>query len=598
MTPTLPIGNARSVNWTSARSVYWSSNEGIKSIPALNVLNVTLEDEHSIKILVASPKGSNKLRVKTIELVAADAEKAKEWVPLVNRAAYKDSKRGKRFKVIINPFSGTGKASETFHKEVKPLFEAAGSTWDITLTERKNHAKEIAQTLALSMYDAIVTVSGDGIVHELINGLLSRPDAAEITIPIGCIPGGSGNGISVSLTGNKYGYSASYSALGVIKGKSFKMDICSITQGENRYFSFISQTYGIVADCDLGTEHLRWMGDLRFTWGALKYILQGKRYSCQIAVKVEENDIQTIKESYRNSQQNSKAAVPSAKDTISGSIIDTYGSVNDSVPNDWTVYDEDIWMFWAGKIPYVARDMCCFPCASPNDGFLDLMIAFKKNVSRTKAIKFMGWMETGKHIDAEEENTSARIRRVRDTPQILGPLGSHALSQLTGSINSIVLLDELLLVAAKQDSEDIFEDILSQPNTYNINHADSIGNTALHYAAQFGSLTLVRRLLGQKNINVNSQNTILGDTPLHKAVQYTDVPADAYEIVEELLNAGANPRTRNKNGQRPNELVNPGNQDLTKLLQQAVAGLEADVSEIAQDDDSDDDEPPSDVSED
>ena len=69
---------------------------GTKSIPALNVLNVTLEDESSIKIQVASPKGSNKLRVKTIELVAADAEKAKEWVPLVNRAAYKGIYKNKR----------------------------------------------------------------------------------------------------------------------------------------------------------------------------------------------------------------------------------------------------------------------------------------------------------------------------------------------------------------------------------------------------------------------------------------------------------------------------------------------------------------------
>ncbi|CAG8544669.1 5931_t:CDS:2 [Paraglomus occultum] len=412
MTPTLPIGNVRTVNWSSAQS-------GIKSIPALNVLNVTLEDENSIKIQVASPKGSNKLRVKTIELVAADAEKAKEWVPLVNRAAYKDSKRGKRFKVIINPFSGTGKASETFHKEVKPLFEAAGCTWDITFTEKKNHAKEIAQTLALSMYDAIVAVSGDGIVHELINGLLSRPDAAEITTPIGCIPGGSGNGISVSLTGNKYGYSASYSALGVIKGKPFKMDICSITQGNNRYFSFISQTYGIVADCDLGTEHLRWMGDLRFTWGALKCILQGKRYSCEIAVKIEQDNLQTIKESYRNSQQNSNAAGPPANDTISGSIADTYGSVNDEkVPDDWVTYNEDVWMIYAGKIPYVARDMCCFPCASPNDGLLDLMLAFKKNVSRTKAIKFMGLMETGKHIDAKEM-IYCKVKAFRLTPKTI-----------------------------------------------------------------------------------------------------------------------------------------------------------------------------------
>src|SRR6185312_1748111 len=80
------------------------------------------------------------------------------------------------------------------------------------------------------------------------------------------------------------------------------------------------------------TLQFRWMGDLRFTWGALKCILQGKRYSCQIAVKIEQNNLQTIKESYRNSQQNSTAAGSTANDTISGSIADTYGSVNDEVP--------------------------------------------------------------------------------------------------------------------------------------------------------------------------------------------------------------------------------------------------------------------------
>ena len=41
-------------------------------------------------------------------------------------------------------------------------------------------------------YDAIVTVSGDGVIHEIVNGLLSRDDALEIDIPIGTIPAGKG----------------------------------------------------------------------------------------------------------------------------------------------------------------------------------------------------------------------------------------------------------------------------------------------------------------------------------------------------------------------------------------------------------------------
>jgi hypothetical protein len=42
--------------------------------------------------------------------------------------------------------------------------------------------------------------------------------------------------------------------------------------------------------------------------------------------------------------------------------------------------------------------------------------------------------------------------------------------------------DELLLAGAKQDNEDIIEDIFKQPGTYDINYRDSIKNTALHYA--------------------------------------------------------------------------------------------------------------------
>jgi diacylglycerol kinase family enzyme len=44
----------------------------------------------------------------------------------------------------------------------------------------------------ISDYDAIATVSGDGLVHEVINGLLTRPDWEECRkIPIGMVAAGT-----------------------------------------------------------------------------------------------------------------------------------------------------------------------------------------------------------------------------------------------------------------------------------------------------------------------------------------------------------------------------------------------------------------------
>jgi sphingosine kinase len=50
-------------------------------------------------------------------------------------------------------------------------------------------------------YDSIVTVSGDGLIFEVVNGFLHRSDWLDFKprITIGCIPGGTGNGLVKSL---------------------------------------------------------------------------------------------------------------------------------------------------------------------------------------------------------------------------------------------------------------------------------------------------------------------------------------------------------------------------------------------------------------
>jgi len=48
-------------------------------------------------------------------------------------------------------------------------------------------------------------VSGDGLLHEVINGLMQRPDWIEFRekITVGGIPGGTGNGLIKALLHNQ-----------------------------------------------------------------------------------------------------------------------------------------------------------------------------------------------------------------------------------------------------------------------------------------------------------------------------------------------------------------------------------------------------------
>lgn len=48
-------------------------------------------------------------------------------------------------------------------------------------------------------FDGVIVCSGDGVLHEVVNGLMSRPDAGDIDIPVGAIPVGTGNGVIKSV---------------------------------------------------------------------------------------------------------------------------------------------------------------------------------------------------------------------------------------------------------------------------------------------------------------------------------------------------------------------------------------------------------------
>jgi diacylglycerol kinase (ATP) len=93
--------------------------------------------------------------------------------------------------VIFNPVSGHGRAAKHL-QEVETRLRALGVEIDVTPTQGPLHAVQLALEAPARGYERVIAVGGDGLVHEVINGLLRASNEAE-TLPVGIIPLGNGN---------------------------------------------------------------------------------------------------------------------------------------------------------------------------------------------------------------------------------------------------------------------------------------------------------------------------------------------------------------------------------------------------------------------
>lgn len=99
-------------------------------------------------------------------------------------------------------------------------------------TERSGHAYDIVnQEISIGEYDGIVTVSGDGLIHEVVNGIYRRRDCLQLmeTLTLGFIPGGTANGLVKSVLdfGNEE-YGIETAAFVICKGRRVHMDLTEI----------------------------------------------------------------------------------------------------------------------------------------------------------------------------------------------------------------------------------------------------------------------------------------------------------------------------------------------------------------------------------
>jgi len=120
---------------------------------------------------------------------------------------------------------------------------------------------------------------------------------------------------------------------------------------------------------------------------------------------------------------------------------------------------------------------------------------------------------------------------------------------------------------------------------------DGVGNGCLHLAATYGSYEVLDVLLDQEGLEIDEVDRMERDTPLHKAVRYVNsLSQDAWApvghpIVDILLDAGCDPRIRNKAKLKPVELVDPRNKELRNILQKGEFAMMAGDDVVADDDD-------------
>ncbi|KAL5115212.1 sphinganine kinase lcb4 [Pleosporales sp. CAS-2024a] len=380
-------------------------NKPTRSIPYSHVLWAKhADDDGAITIQYAHTAANKSVRPALVAypLHKPDSRLADAWVEELLRRAYGASQRRKRIKVLVNPFGGQGSALKTYHKLIAPILAAARCALDMQLTDHSGHGVEIARNMDIEAYDVVACCSGDGIPHEVWNGLGQRPDAARALHKIAVVqlPCGSGNAASLNFNGTD---NPSLAALAAVKGLRTPLDLASISQGNNRILSFLSQSVGIVAETDLATEHLRWMGGARFTWGFLVRLATKTIYPADIAVKVEHDTKAAVREAYRAQASNPRRSIDDRPTPAPDAGLPElkYGTINDPLPPDWELVPHDhLGNFYAGNVAYMSADANFFPAALPSDGCLDL-VRIRGDIARLTAIKTLLAIENDSFFEME-----------------------------------------------------------------------------------------------------------------------------------------------------------------------------------------------------
>ncbi|KAK1260891.1 Sphingosine kinase 2 [Acorus gramineus] len=306
--------------------------------------------------------------------------------------------RPKRLFIIVNPYGGKKCARKIFHNEVKPLLVAADIQFTLQETEYQLHAKEIAISLDILKYDGIICVSGDGVLVEVVNGLLQREDwATAIKLPLGIVPAGTGNGMAKSLLDEvNDSCSVSNAVFAIIRGHKRPLDVATVLQDRIRFFSVLMLTWGLVADIDIESEKYRWMGSARLDFYCLMRLVNLRRYLGQVSF-VPAPGYETFGQPILQNGNCNCDLETQDQGHLDKIVQDGYQGPSTSFEtHEWRSIDGPFISVWLHNVPWASADIMPAPAAKFADGYLDLVII--RDCPRALLISLLMKFSDGTHV--------------------------------------------------------------------------------------------------------------------------------------------------------------------------------------------------------
>jgi len=170
------------------------------------------------------------------------------------------------------------------------MFNQSDLNYTTIITTHPNHATQITQQTNAS---TLVSVGGDGILHEILNGVMNRPDWLHYsqTVTIGVIGAGSGNGVAKSISSaSNCVHSLENSAFFILKNSQRPLDVLTCAQSNSPLrFAVLSLSWGLISDIDFESERWRFLGGARFAIGAIVVGLRRKRYSGNLQILTQQS---------------------------------------------------------------------------------------------------------------------------------------------------------------------------------------------------------------------------------------------------------------------------------------------------------------------
>ncbi|KAJ7989777.1 hypothetical protein DPEC_G00308030 [Dallia pectoralis] len=398
-------------------------------------------------------------RVALVQEPLVNLQEAERWACAIRDASvlqksrrdgvvYSQLPRSCRVMLLVNPQSGRGQALQYFYGHIEPMLTEALVSYTLVITEHQNHARDLVREADLSQWDALVILSGDGLLFEVVNGLLEREDWEEaIQTPVGILPGGSGNALAASV----HHYTQSSPVWGeelllscgflLVKGLVSRLDLVSVhLSSSRRIFSFLSLAWGFVADVDIESEKYRHVGAMRFLVGTMVRLASLRVYQGRLAFLPVRDTPQTgqgtrdratpstpPKSSSCSSQPSGPNSSPNQNSCHSANSIQNtaHNSSNNAittmtteprpanqrgprdsllpdleqpVPEHWTVVKEEGFVLvLAMSQSHLSEDLLAAPGATADDGCVHLFY-IRAGISRPALLRLFLAMEKGAHL--------------------------------------------------------------------------------------------------------------------------------------------------------------------------------------------------------